>query len=110
MNEETPELKKEEEYKPNSILDGLPAYLKEPKNYVKIEKSIIETLSCGKVHSDPIEMQNCAKCKVNMLERRALIEKLGFRSIAQFYAWRKVHQEIKKRVPLDKYNHMIKHE
>lgn len=103
------QLQKDAIIKPN-ILDGLPEYVKHPKNYMKIQKALLETLSCGKSHGDPSEMIHCKKCAVNMVERRRLMKRFGFTSSAQYMAWRKTHEEIKKHMPLDKYNSLIQHE
>lgn len=88
-------------------LDGLPEWLKHPKSYMPVQKELLETLSCGKLHSDPAQIMHCAKCTENMGKRRALMRKFGFKNAAQYMAWRKTHEEIKARVPLDKYNQMI---
>ena len=90
-----------------SLTDHLPDYVKDPKNYMKIEKALLETLSCGKLHSDPLQMTECLTCTENMKLRRELMKKFGFYTPAIYQAWRKIHQEIKKRVPLDKYNHLV---
>lgn len=104
----TPE-QPEVEYKSkvNPMLARLPDYVKDPKNYLTIEKALLETLSCGKAHSDPIKMSECLQCTDNMKTRRELMRKFGFTSPAIYMAWKQIHQEIKKRIPLEKYNHMI---
>ena len=106
MNEQ--EAKQLPTYQQTDPLAGLPEYLKHPSSYMKVEKALLETLTCGKLHSGPLGMRACKKCTENMLARRALMEKLGFKSIQQYFSWRKTHQHIKARVPLDKYNEMIK--
>lgn len=88
-------------------LAGLPEYLKDPKNYIKVQKALLETMSCSKSHSDPSEMFHCKQCTENMIKRRELMKKFGFKSPAQYLDWKKTHEEIKKRMPLDKYNHMV---
>lgn len=90
-----------------NILDGLPPFLKEPKNYMVVQKALLETMTCGKSHSDPAEMLKCKKCAENMLKRRQLMAKFGFKSPAQYMSWKETHEEIKKRVPLDMYNRMV---
>lgn len=92
--------------KTNLLLVGLPQYLKEPKNYLTVQKALLETLSCGKSHADPAEMLNCLKCGENMKKRRELMRKFGFKSPAQYMEWKKTHEEIKNRMPLDMYNRM----
>lgn len=88
-------------------LDGLPDWVKHPKNYEKIQRALLETLTCGKLHSDPAQSLHCAKCTQNMVERRKLMQKFGFKNAAQYMAWRKTHEEIKNKVPLEMYNRLI---
>lgn len=97
----------------NPLLDGLPEFLKEPKNYMKVQKALLDTLSCGKLHSDPLKMMECSKCTENMITRKKLMEKFGFGkeddvlTLKRYMEWKKIHEEIKRRMPLDKYNHMV---
>ncbi len=88
-------------------LDGLPEFLKDPKNYMPVQKALLNTLSCGKLHSDPLKASECAKCSENMLERRMLMKKFGFKGPEQYMAWRKTHEGIKESMPLDMYNRMV---
>lgn len=89
------------------LLAMLPDFVKDHKNYYKIQKALLETLSCRKSHSDPLDMAKCKKCTENMQVRRALLKKFGFVNSAQYMAWRRIHEEIKKRVPLDMYNRIV---
>lgn len=89
------------------VFDGMPRHLKEPKNYSIIQKTIMETLAGKCSHGEVVEWAACSKCQRRFAERGAVIKKLGFKSMAQYMAWQKVHQEIKARMPLDKYNKMI---
>lgn len=84
----------------NPLIASLPPYLKDPANFEKVQKSIIETFRSTCSHSDMLEWSNCLKCTKKMLERRALLKKLGFKSAAQYMAWRKVHETIVTRFPL----------
>ena len=98
------------DYKPlvNPMLALLPDHTKDPRNYMKIQKALLETLTCGKSHSDPIEMTSCKKCSQNMLERRELMKKFGFVSSEQYMEWRKVQETIRKRMPREMYGKMMK--
>ena len=93
--------------KTSRVFDGMPIHLKNPKNYPTIQKAILETLAGKCSHGEVVEWAACAKCQQRFAERSAIIKKLGFRSMAQYMAWQKVHQEIKTRMPLDKYNKMM---
>lgn len=94
-------------YTGKNILSDLPPYLKDPKNYMKIERALLECLSCRKAHSEPLEVANCKTCQTNLQKRRVMMGKFGFKSIEQFMAWRKTHATYKKLVPLDKYNKIV---
>jgi predicted RNA-binding Zn-ribbon protein involved in translation (DUF1610 family) len=82
------------DYQRVNPLDGLPEYLKDPENYYIVQKALLETLSCGKTHSDPVKMAECPKCTQNMITRRKLMKQMGFKSAAQYFAWRRVHEKI----------------
>lgn len=106
MSDETPvipELPKE--LKPD-IFMGLPHYLKDPKTYKKIRKFLFDILASRCGHSDPLEWNACKKCLARIHEHAEAVEKLGFKSPAQYYQWRRVHETMEKmeRDPLPKYN------
>ena len=97
----TPDPKSFSKYTQNPLIASLPAHLKDPKNFKKIQKAIINTTRvCRKSHADVLEMANCLTCTHAMLERRALLKRLGFRNAKQYMAWRKIHEEIRKMMPL----------
>ena len=97
----------EPEIKPklNPLLANLPEYLKDPKNFKKVEMTIYDSLkgSCSS-HNDIAEWAGCAKCQMIFLNKAEVLKKLGFSSVPQYMAWKQIHQEIIKRVPLPKYN------
>lgn len=84
----------------NPLIDKLPAYLKDPANYEKIQKQIIESFISTCSHGAIVEWAACKKCTDKMLDRRRLLKKLGFKNPAQYFAWKKVHEKIKKMYPL----------
>lgn len=88
-------------------LKNLPDWVKHPKNFEKIQRALLETLTCGKIHSDPAQQLHCSKCSENMLERRKLMKQFGFKDASMYMEWRKRHEDIKKMMPLDKYNKII---
>ena len=87
-------------YVPNPIFDGLPKYLKDPKNYKKIQKALLETLASTHSHGELIEWHACTPCQRKVRDHADMVRKLGFTSPAQYYAWKKVQEEIKRRQPL----------
>lgn len=78
----------------------LPAYLKDPANFEKIQKQILDTFVLGHSHGEVLEWSKCKKCTEGMLNRRKLLKKLGFKNARQYYAWRKTHEKIKEMMPL----------
>lgn len=84
----------------NRILYGLPEALKDPANFPKIQKAILNTLQTRHSHGDMMEWSACRSCTEKMLERRLLLKRLGFRNARQYMAWRQVHEEIVKMYPL----------
>ena len=101
-------MKYAQKYRKVNPLDGLPEYLKDPKNFYKINKALLETLSCGKLHSELKHVYTCKKCTENMILRKDLMVQFGFKDAKQYLAWKKTHFELKRRMPLDMYNHMVK--
>jgi len=73
-----------------SILDGLPDYVKDPKNYSKIQTALLDALATSHSHSDLFEWSICPACQDKLKEFRLLHKKFGFRNPAQYYAWKKV--------------------
>lgn len=96
--------------KPN-LLNGLPQYLKEPKNYDKVRKFLFDILASRCGHSDPASWYTCQKCLKRIRQFREALKKLGFRSVPQYYQWRRVHEMMQKQLkgefkkdPLQKYD------
>ena len=90
----------------NPSLEGLQEFTKNPANYIPIQKKLLETLACKKTHSDPSEVFECKTCTENMIKRRKLMADFGFKSPAQYMAWKATQEEIKKRKPFDMYNRL----
>lgn len=91
-------------YNGNPIFDGMPAYLKDPKNYEKIQKTLLDEIASGHSHSEIIGWYNCVDCQKKVQKRHAMMKKLGFKSPQQYLEWRKVHEKIRELMPLRKYN------
>ena len=82
------------------VLAGLPEYLKDPANYKKIRKALLETLATTHSHSDILAWGSCVPCQHKIHDHAEMVRKLGFLSPAQYYAWRKVSEEVEKRTKL----------
>lgn len=77
------------------IFNGMPNYLKDPKNFEKIFKAIYEAGGSTCTHSEVAEYAACFKCQTKLRDRVELMRKLGFRSGQQYLQWVKVHSRIK---------------
>lgn len=86
--------------KTSAFLAALPPFLKNPANFIPIQRKILETIQTTCAHGDVLEMAKCKKCTRKMMERRAFLKYLGFKNAGQYMAWRKIHEEIQRRFPL----------
>ena len=84
------------------ITKSLPAYLKDPANYEKIQRALLETLASGHSHSEVIGWHKCRGCQKRVQDHREMMRKLGFISPAQYLAWKKTMEVIitKRRDPI----------
>ena len=85
---------------------SLPDYLKDPKNYKKVMKAIVEAGNTPHSHGDLLDWSTCLKCQRAQHNRADTMRKLGFRSGAQYFAWRKTMETYFSlyRDKLEKYN------
>lgn len=94
------EAKKFPKFKPGELhplLKDIPPRLKDPANYEKIQKALLETIA-GHSHSELFQFANCVTCTNKMLERRLLLKRLGFKNPAQYMAWKKVMDTMTKTI------------
>ena len=84
------------------ITKSLPAYLKDPANYEKIQKALLETLASGHSHSEVIGWHKCRGCQRRVENHKMMMQKLGFKSPAQYYAWKNIMEILikDKRTPI----------
>jgi hypothetical protein len=107
MNKE--EAKNLPKYTPNQLLKDLPDFLKDPANYNKIQKDLIDCLAGKHSHSEMIGWAQCLECQGKMADLRNKINKYGFTSPNQYFAWKKVMdvitgKTVDQKVKLKKYN------
>lgn len=88
----------------NPLLQGMPEHLKDPANFKKIYKAIYNAGVSMCDHAEVIEWAGCKKCQSKAWARKETMKKLGFRSGSQYLLWCRIHEQIKERVPLPKYN------
>lgn len=98
------EAKKLPKAKPHPLLAKLPDYLKDQNNYHKIQLAILEAGATKHSHGEVVDWAKCVYCQQRLWDRKEFMYKLGFKNAAQYKAWCAVHEEIKKRVSLPKYN------
>ena len=89
-------------YTPNPLFVGMPAYLKDPANFNKIQKALLETLATKHSHGEMTEWNKCLGCQIKFRNHAQLMRKLGFKSGKQYREWKKIMDIIinKKRNPL----------
>ena len=76
--------------KVNPIFKGLPSRLKDPTNYKKTERDLADTLKTEHKHKKPSEWMKCTDCQKQLLDKRKLMKRIGFKNISQYLEWRKV--------------------
>ena len=86
--------------KPHPVLASLPDHLKDPANYYKIQKAILEAGSTKHSHGEIGEWAKCKYCQWKEWNRKETILRLGFKNGTQYILWKKTHEEIKRRMPL----------
>lgn len=89
--------------KPNPIFKGLPKKLKDPSNFADIEKQLAIVLASDHKHKTVKSYVTCAWCNERREQRHKLMKKIGFKSIAQYLEWKKIHEIIR-----DKKNFQVK--
>jgi hypothetical protein len=85
------------------LLQGLPDYLKDPANYMKIQKAILDAGATKHSHSEMILWAECKSCQKKQWDRKETMHHLGFKSGAQYLAWKKIMDtmiDVTKRVKL----------
>ena len=104
MESEFPKLPKK--LPAQTILKSLPAYLKEPANYEKIQRAIYEAGASTCNHAEIAEWGKCKKCQLKAWNRKEMLYRLGFRSGTQYLMWKRTHERIRslRRDRLPKYN------
>ena len=91
------------EFKTSKLLKELPKHLKNPRDYWKIKRFLLDVLGGKHSHS---EMKQWASCKQCMDKANDLVmarKKLGFKTPAHYYAWDKVMSFIynPKKMPIE---------
>lgn len=91
---------KADKTKLHPMLAKLPAYLKDPANYRKIQLALLDAGATKHSHAEIIDWSACVECQRKQHDRKEMMRKLGFTSGTQYMAWKQVHEKIKERNPL----------
>ena len=77
--------------KPDPIFKGMSKYLKDPKNFMVVENKLQDVLKSDHKHKTASSYVKCKECQTKYQERKARMKELGFKSIQQYLAWKKIH-------------------
>lgn len=88
-------LKEVPKLKPDPIFKGFSDELKDPKNFMKIEKQLAKILKVTHKHKTTLSYSKCPMCQAKRVERQTKMKELGFQSIIQYMQWKKIHTIIK---------------
>ena len=81
-------------YTPNPLFAGLSDYVKDPANFNKIQRILLNELAGQHSHSEMTNWANCKTCQDKSQERVMLMRKLGFTSAAIYLGWRKIMEQM----------------
>jgi hypothetical protein len=87
------------------IYKQFPAFLKDPKNYEKIYKAILDAGATKHSHSDIAKFGTCRDCQSAMWRRKEMMKKLGFLTAAHWRVWNKIMAAmlgLQKKMPIQK--------
>lgn len=92
--------------KATSPTSNLPEHLKDPANFKKICKALLEVGAIKHSHSEIYKWQACKVCQNAYSNVQLMKIKLGFESGAQYMMWKRVHTKIEEfqKVKMKKYN------
>ena len=76
--------------KANKYIAEIPDYLKDPRNYDKIQRALLDTFAGMHSHAEVTDWNNCLTCQNKFLEHKELMVKLGFKSMRHYYHWKRV--------------------
>jgi len=89
------DLKTVPKLKPNPLFKGMRATLKDPANFEAVERRLMLSLRSGHDHKTVSAYVKCVECQQKREERKTLMKKEGFKSMAQYMEWKKIHTIIK---------------
>lgn len=76
--------------KENPVFEGLSEELKDPDNFQKIEKKIVNTMVSDHKHANIKQFINCKRCQDKVRKKAETIKKSGFKDFTQYQNWKKI--------------------
>lgn len=76
--------------KKNPLFRGLPARLKDPKVFYRIEQELFDIVQTDHKHKTVKAYVTCAWCNTKRELKQNKIKSLGFKSYAQYMEWKKI--------------------
>lgn len=83
-------LNKIKKAKVNPIFEGLSDELKDPKNFLTIERKIVNTMKSDHTHTNLKAFMKCKRCQAKVKKKTEMILELGFKDFIQYQNWKKV--------------------
>lgn len=71
-------------------IKGLPAKLKDPAQYEKIEKELANIMFSDHKHRKVAAFVKCKRCQAKMKKRHEKLLEFGFKDYAQYLTWKKI--------------------
>ena len=90
----------------DALLKSMPPHLKDPKNFEKIQRALLDTLAGRHSHAEVFDWAKCKTCMGKRRDHALMMRKLGFTSGAMYLVWKKIHTKIQdfQKVRFPKYN------
>ena len=85
-------------YTPNPLLADLPEHLKDPANYAKVQKALLETLATTHSHGELFDWFKCTPCMNKARDHKELMVKLGFKTPQHYKEWQRIHHIMRKQL------------
>ena len=94
--------------KTHAIVKNMPAHLKDPANFDKIQKAILEAGATSHSHAEMEAWAKCKKCQAALANRSQTMKKLGFETGTHYIIWKRIQEQMRmiERDPLPKYNQL----
>ena len=80
--------------KANPIFEGLSDELKDPENFLKVERKIAKTMVSDHKHATIKQFIKCKRCQAKVKKKTEMIRELGFKDYNQYASWKKILQII----------------